>query len=589
MKKLAILLIGVTMAFISCKKDLDQPEINKFPEGNVWTVGQILDTLAGGTFQFDKDYHKNAIVKGYVIADETGGNIYRTFYLRGEDGRCVAIYRKGSGDGGSESFNVRTGDYIGYSLYGSILSEYSKLPQVQVQEYDPNKLIVIYERGCYDKVKPKDVTIGEITSGDYLCDLVRLKDVQFETYEGLTYAENQTNTNRSLVSCSGESIIVRTSGYANFAAEPLPAGKGTLTSIVSVYNTTWQLLIRNTTDVNLNGQRCGEGGDIMDLPYVQNFSSSFGTYMTYNVEGNQTWIIDFETAKMTGKDGDNYYANEDWLLSSPINMTGDNVKVSINYLARYFTDFGRELTLRVSENYVYGDDPTEATWTNIPVEWVNASDWYTFTTAEVALDQFIGKTITFAVKYVSASGSCGTIEIKSISVENGTPTPPPATIFSETFGQSQGDFTIQNVYLAQGLSYVWKFSSSYGMVGSAYANSTSYESESWLISPAIDMDGFNSAVLSFDHAANKLTTGYPADYYTVWVSTDYTEGLPSTATWTQLVVPNYPAGTNWTFVSSGDIDMNAYLGNSNVRIAFKYTSEDGNSGSWEIKNVLIKE
>ena len=589
MKKLAILLIGVTLVFAGCKKTLDQPDINQFPDGNVWTVGQILDTLANGTFQFDKDYHKNATVKGYVIADETGGNIYRTFYLRGEDGRCIAVYRKGSSEGGSDDFNVRVGDYVGYSLYGSIISEYSKLPQIQVQEHDVNTLIVIYERGCTDKVQPIETTIENINAGNHLCDLVKLKNVQFDDSElGKTYADGTSNTNRSLVSCDGDAIIVRTSGYANFAADTLPEGRGTLASIVSVYNTTWQLLVRNTTDVNLTGNRCGQGGEVMELPYNQSFASSFGTYVTYNVLGDQTWIIDFETAKMTGKVGSDYFANEDWLLSSPIDMTGDHVKVEINYLARYFTNFASELQLMVSEDYEYGEDPSDYTWTAVPVEWENVSDWNTFLTAEAPIDDYIGKIITVAVKYVSPAGSCGTIEIKSIKVENGVPTPPAATIFSEPFSAGQGDFTIQNVFLAQGLSYVWAYKSPYGMVGSAFTNNTSYESESWLISPAIDMDGYNSAFLSFDHAANKLN-GSPATYYTVWASTDYVDGLPETATWTQLNVPNYPAGNNWTFVGSGDVDMSAYLGNTNVHIAFKYTSEDGNSGSWEVKNVLIKE
>ena len=590
MKKLAILLIGVTLVLFGCKKkDLDQPEITHFPDGNVWTVGQILDTLTMGTYQFDKEWNKDAIVKGYVIADETGGNIYRTFYLRGEDGRCIAVYRKGSSDGGSDSYNVKTGDYIGYKLEGSIISEYMNLPQIQVQEHDVNKLIVIYERNCTDKVKPINTTIERINAGEHLCDLVKLSDVQFEQYEGLTYADGQSNTNRTLVSCDGNSIIVRTSGYANFAAEPLPEGRGTLTSIVSLYGSTWQLLLRNTQDVKLNEGRCGEGGDLMELPYGQSFASSFGTYMTYNVLGDQVWTIDHNTAKMTAKVGNDIFANEDWLISSPINMTGDNVVMKIEYLARYFTNFSSELKLMVSEDYEYGEDPSGYTWTNIPVEWENVSDWNTFLTPEIVLDEYIGKNITVAVKYVSQAGSCGTIEIKSIKVENGVPTPPPAVIFSEPFSQSQGEFVVQNVFLSQGLSFVWKFNSDYGMVASAFTNNTSYESESWLISPAIDLNGYASAVLSFDHAANKLSSGTPAQYYTVWVSTDYTEGLPDTATWTQLVVPNYPPGNNWTFVASGDIDMSAYLGNDNVHFAFKYTSENGNSGSWEIKNVLIKE
>ena len=419
MKKLAILLIGVTMVFISCKKDLDQPDITPFPNGTEWTVGQILDTLANGTFQFDQEWHKNAIVKGYVIADETGGNVYRTFYLRGLDGKCIAVYRKGSSDGGSDEFNVRVGDYIGYSLYGSIISEYSKLPQIQVQEHDVNKLIVIYERNCTDKVQPISTTITRINNGEHLCDLVTISDVQFEPYQGLTYAEGQSNTNRSLVSCSGEGIIVRTSGYASFAAEPLPEGRGTLTSIASVYNTTWQLLVRNTNDVNMNDVRCGGGGDLMDMPYNQTFSSSFGTYTTYSVKGDQTWIIDYSTAVMKGKVGSEFQENEDWLISSPVHIANvEHAKAVVNYVAQY-TGPDNDVTAQVSADYEYGDDPTNATWTDLNVTFENSAGWNDFLDKEISLDAFIGQDVTFAIKFVSSTTQSRTIEIKSIMIEEG--------------------------------------------------------------------------------------------------------------------------------------------------------------------------
>ena len=62
MKRIAILLIGVSMLLLSCKKDLDRPDIKEFPSGNEWTVGQILDTLANGSFTFDKESDRNATV-----------------------------------------------------------------------------------------------------------------------------------------------------------------------------------------------------------------------------------------------------------------------------------------------------------------------------------------------------------------------------------------------------------------------------------------------------------------------------------------------------------------------------------------------
>jgi hypothetical protein len=591
MKKLAILLIGITMLFASCKKDNDKPFINVFPTGNDWTVGRILDSLSAlNSYQFDTVFDRNAqnaVVKGYVIADETNGNIYRTFYLRGEDGKCVAVYRRGASDGGSDQFNVRQGDYIGCKLYGSVVSSYNNLPQLQLQEHDVNSLIVIYQRDCVDKVQPVSTTIERIQAGEHLCDLVKLDDVQFESYSGLTYSEVGSNTNRTLQSCSGESIIVRTNSYANFAAEELPEGRGSLVSIASVFGTTWQLLLRNPRlDVSMTDARCGAGGDLMDLPYVQNFASSFGSYTTYNELGNQEWIIDFQTAKMTGKEGDNYYANEDWLISSPINMTGDNVIAEIQYIARYFSNFDNELTLWVSEDYIYDEYPYDFTWEQVPVEWQNSADWNTFNLKEVVLDDYIGKTVTFAVKYVSVEGTCGTIEIKSIAIKNGTPTPPPVTIFGETFAQGQGAFTIENVAMDPALNYVWRHDQQYScMKASAYLNGSNHTSQSWLISPAIDLSEYDAATLTFEHTYRYGVI--PTEEMRVYVSTDYVTGSPTEATWTKLDIPVYPSGSSWTFVNAGNIDLSAFCGNSDVHIAFRYHSTTESSATWEVKDVVV--
>ena len=440
MKKLAILLIGVTLVFVSCKKKLDQPDITQFPETNVWSVGQILDSLAVGAFTFDQDSQRDAIVKGYVIADETGGNIYRTFYLRGEDGKCIAVYRKGSGEGGSDEFNVRVGDHVGYKLYGSIISEYSKLPQIQVQEHDVNNLIVIYERGCDDKVRPINTTIEDIKAGKHLCDLVKISNVQFEPYEGLAYTAGQNSTSRNIATCSGEGIIVRTSGYASFAEEPLPEGRGTIASIVSKYNSDWQLLLRNTSDVNMHDTRCGQGGDIMTMPYIQNFSASFGTYTTFNVLGPQTWIIDYQTAVMKGKVENVFYENEDWLISSPVQITDvEHAKAVVNYVAQYEGP-ANDVTMQVSTDYVYEDDPTEANWTQLNATFPNTSGWSDFKNVEISLDDFIGETVTVAIKFVSSATQSRTIEIKSITVQEGEP---------GGGGTTTGDGTRANPYTAE--------------------------------------------------------------------------------------------------------------------------------------------
>lgn len=445
MKKLAILLIGALLVFVSCKKKLDQPEINQFPEGNEWSVGRILDSLSHGAFTFDQDSQKDAIVKGYVIADETGGNIYRTFYLRGEDGKCIAVYRPKGDD-----YIVKVGNHVGMKLYGSVIDEYSGLPQIQIQDENYNSLFVIYEKDCSDMVQPKNGTIEDVKSGKFLCDLVRLKDVQFVSYNGNYYDPDNASggaTDRSLADCSGNGLVVRTSQYATFAEEPLPEGKGTLCAIASLYKKSsgdvWQLLLRDKTDVNLNNPRCGEGGDVMSMPYTQNFSSSFGTYTSFNVLGDQEWIIDYETAVMKGKVGNDFFENEDWLISSPVHIANvEHAKAVVSYVAQY-TGPDDDVTAQISADYEYGDDPTNATWTKLNATFDNSAGWNDFIDKEISLDAYIGQTVTFAIKFVSSTTQSRTIEIKSIGIQEGEAGGGGGG------GTLTGDGTRENPYTAQ--------------------------------------------------------------------------------------------------------------------------------------------
>lgn len=191
---------------------------------------------------------------------------------------------------------------------------------------------------------------------------------------------------------------------------------------------------------------------------------------------------------------------------------------------------------------------------------------------------------------LSKAAAAGTAIDFSKGVELGggtTPTPgpeptPEGAIFSETFSASQGNFTIDDKSLAEGLTYIWKHDAQHHyMKASAFVGGKSYASESWLVSPEIDLSSEKAAFLSFMHTANKFPEGKTAkDFVSVKISKDGT-------TWDNLTIPTWPAGTDWIFVSSGSIDLKAYLG-SKVKIAFVYTSKDGESGSWEIKNVLVK-
>ena len=171
------------------------------------------------------------------------------------------------------------------------------------------------------------------------------------------------------------------------------------------------------------------GGEVQNMPYVQSFASEFGTYITYDILGAQSWEIDYGTVKITGYYGGSYYANEDWLISSPVAITGvSDAKMTISYIGRYFNNINDEVTIWASPNYTWGSNPEEITWTQVFANLTEGSNWSDFLTAEISLTQFVGQTVTFAVKYMSANSRAGTIEIQSITIEEcGGDGPNPPT------------------------------------------------------------------------------------------------------------------------------------------------------------------
>jgi hypothetical protein len=57
-------------------------------------------------------------------------------------------------------------------------------------------------------------------------------------------------------------VLLRTSGFADFAAQKTPVGKGKITGVLSIYGSDYQLYIRDLGDVAISGaqsDRCGGG------------------------------------------------------------------------------------------------------------------------------------------------------------------------------------------------------------------------------------------------------------------------------------------------------------------------------------------
>ena len=470
------------------------------------------------------------------------------------------------------------------------------------------------------------------------------------------------------------------------------------------------------------------GGELQAMPYTQSFATDFGTYMIYDVEGPQGWVIDYSTAKMTGYASGTNYVNEDWLISSPVAVTGvQNAKASVTYVAQYQNSNANDVTLQVSTDYVWGNDPRTANWTQMSTTYPNTGGWSDFQTVETSLNDFIGQNVTVAIKFTSTDSQSRTLEVQTITVQEGEvggvtppgpgtvtgdgsrenpytasdiillgiessdgnkywvkdyivgvidgsyvyqftsntevntniilssnanassdtecipiqlpngavreglnlatnpgnlgqevllygtlekyfrvpgvknvtyaeingngigtdpgvePPTPPQGIFTETFANGQGDFVIENTLLPDELTYVWSHAANYScMKASAYVGHA-YETESWLVSPYIDLSNCTSATLTFEQAVNYAS---PQDALYVLITTEYVDTVDGIE-WDELQLNAWPAGSDWTFITS-TVDLTPYVG-QRVTIAFMYTSTNSASATWEVKNFVVSE
>lgn len=172
----------------------------------------------------------------------------------------------------------------------------------------------------------------------------------------------------------------------------------------------------------------------------------------------------------------------------------------------------------------------------------------------------------------------------NVDFDGGTQPGGETVILDESFATGQGSFTIDDKQLPDGGSYVWKHDAGTTTGGNPYyyMKASSFiggakASESWLISPAVDLSQATTATLTFDHT-HKFA-GTPSEELTLWVTETSAEN------WQQLTIDKYGTNKDYTFVTPS-IDLSAYAGKT-IKFAFKYVSTTDAAGTWEIKNVKV--
>jgi predicted extracellular nuclease len=273
--------IVVVCTTVSCNKKFDEPPVYEAPDITPdLTIADLKAMHVNGQLEQVTD---DKIIGGVVIADDRSGQFYKTIVIQDETGGISVNL-----DGYDLYTKYPVGRMVYIKVKGLYLGDYNKLVEIgggidnsgtspRLDDI-PSALIDQYViKGTLDNaVTPKQVKVADLND-DYQNMLIQLNDFEFSLADtSKTFADatlGSSAVNFTIKSCTGESIILRNSSYADFAGYKVPGGNGNITAIYTVFGTTKQLNIRDSSDVKFYNARCGGSGTgaVVDIATIKAF------------------------------------------------------------------------------------------------------------------------------------------------------------------------------------------------------------------------------------------------------------------------------------------------------------------------------
>ena len=273
LKPVAIALL-TAFAITSCVKDddYDIPDPNgKKPlpdySGQVVSFANVLTKVTASVATYTAD----EAIEGYVISSDEGGNFYKKIYIQNADknqGLSVAIDKSGlyTEFPVGAKVQLRLKDLttqlnnsaieVGHGTYTAKSGRVSVGTMAEA----------IYKKHLFDTGERKTVaelakvsnSIQEVSTEAHVDQLITLKGVHFPTDAVGKTLYDKSNalggaTNYKLTDANGKTIIFRTSSYAKFKDEKVPAGEVEVTGVLTKFNKDYQFMISNYADLVVKG------------------------------------------------------------------------------------------------------------------------------------------------------------------------------------------------------------------------------------------------------------------------------------------------------------------------------------------------
>ena len=208
---------------------------------------------------------KSMALEATIVANDEHDNLYKSISIQDSSGGILLNL-----DGSSLYQTYPVGTTIRVRLQNLFLTDYRRMLQLvgSVDTSSGQLLTTGIPAPLFSKyikvVKENTNIVPMLVSFKNLADslqgrLIKISNVEFSAADtNSTFADkkNKIGASRSLKFCSGGTIYLRTSGYADFAGISLPKNNGDIVGIYSVYNYEKQLLLRDTSDILFRSKRC---------------------------------------------------------------------------------------------------------------------------------------------------------------------------------------------------------------------------------------------------------------------------------------------------------------------------------------------
>lgn len=253
------------------KKSVNAATINNFND-SITTIKALRNIHNIGLVEY---IAQPIFIQGVVVANDEHDNIYKSIFIQDNTGGIVLLL-----DGQSIYQTYPVGTLLKIKLQHLYLTDYRHMFQLAasvdsssgslITSGIPAPMFSQYIQILAENAPVNPLMVGFKNLTDSLQGrLIQINAVEFSAADtGQTYADkkNKLGLSRSLKFCSGGTIYLRTSGYADFAGVKTPTGNGIVIGVYSVYNNEKQIILRDTNDILLNAKRCTGAAWLQNLP-----------------------------------------------------------------------------------------------------------------------------------------------------------------------------------------------------------------------------------------------------------------------------------------------------------------------------------